>query len=185
MAKKSTRKKAAVKPSKAAYVWALTRISLGFTFLWAFFDKLWGLGFATCRGEDGSVEYLCSRAWVEGGSPTTGFLKFGTEGSPFESVFQSMAGNAFWDWLFMIGLLGIGIALTFGIGMMIAGYTGALLMMLMYLAAFQPENNPIVDDHLVYALVIFGLYKANDDQVWGLGSWWAKQDLVKRYPFLR
>jgi len=110
-------------PVRADYISALARISLGFTFLWAFFDKLIGLGFATCRGEDGVVEALCSKAWLEGGSPTTGFLKFGTSGSPFETVFNNLAGNTFVDWLFMIGLLGLGIALLFGIGMRIAAYT--------------------------------------------------------------
>lgn len=172
--------------NKGNKVWALTRITLGFTFLWAFFDKLIGLGFATCRdATTDAVEIMCSKAWLEGGSPTSGFLKFGTDGSPLENMFSSMAGNAFWDWLFMLGLLGIGIALTFGIGIRIAAFSGALLMVLMYLASFQPENNPIVDDHVIYALVMIGLYKVNDDQQWGLGSWWAKQDIVKKYSFLK
>lgn len=185
MPKKAASRSKKTKTPKSAYYWAVTRISLGFVFLWAFFDKLWGLGFSTCRLEDGSVETMCQSAWAAGGSPTTGFLKFGTKGSPFEDIFSSMAGNAFWDWLFMLGLLGIGIALTFGIGMKIAAYSGALLMTLMYLAVFQPENNPLIDDHIVYALVLLGLNAANENQVWGLKAWWSKQDIVKKYPILQ
>lgn len=170
----------------AGKVWGLTRISLGFIFLWAFFDKLIGLGFATCRdAATDSVEIMCSKAWLEGGSPTGGFLKFGTEGSPFESIFQGMAGNAIWDWLFMLGLLGIGTALVLGIGMRVAAYSGVLLMTFMYLAAFQPENNPLIDDHVIYALVLIGLYKVNDDQRFGLAKWWASQSIVKKYPILK
>ena len=44
----------AAAPLKALYALALARISLGLIFLWAFFDKLWGLGFATCRDPHGN-----------------------------------------------------------------------------------------------------------------------------------
>lgn len=42
----------------------ILRILVGFTFFWAFIDKLFGLGFATPS----------ERAWINGGSPTTGYL---------------------------------------------------------------------------------------------------------------
>ena len=48
----------------APYVWAITRISLGLIFLWAFLDKAFGLGRAT----------PAENAWIDGGSPTAGFL---------------------------------------------------------------------------------------------------------------
>lgn len=172
------------KRSRSDYIWGVTRISLGSVFLWAFFDKLFGLGFATCRAVDGVVTRGCEAAWSNGGSPTAGFLQFATKGGPLESTFQSMAGNAFWDWLFMAGLLGIGIALVLGIGMKIATYSGALLMALMYVALFQPANNPVFDDHVLYILVLIGLGSVNNSQALGLNSWWKKQDIVKNYPIL-
>src|SRR3989344_2288816 len=101
-----------VMASKKDYLWAVLRIFLGLIFLWAFFDKLIGLGFTTCRLETG-IDVMCEDAWLNGGSPTYGFLKFGTHG-PFATLYQAMAGNAFVDWLFMMGLLLIGITLTFG-----------------------------------------------------------------------
>ena len=55
-------------------------------------------------------------AWIHGGSPTEGFLTFGADG-PFKGFYHSIAGAAWADWLFMLGLLGIGLALTFGVGM--------------------------------------------------------------------
>lgn len=169
---------------KSPYFWALARIALGLTFLWAFFDKLLGLGFATCRdAKTDAVTMLCEKAWVNGGSPTSGFLKFGTKG-PFAEFYQSLAGNGFIDVLFMAGLLLIGFALVAGIGMRLATVSGVLLLMMMWMALMLPENNPILDDHIIYSIVLLGLLAANKRQVWGLRNWWIKQPLVKRLPIL-
>lgn len=123
-------------------VYVVLRISMGFVFLWAFLDKTFGLGFAT------TVE----KAWINGGSPTTGFLSFATKG-PFAELFQSLAGIAIVDWLFMLGLLGVGVALIFNRYIKWAAIAGSAMLLLMYLAVLPPENNPIIDDHLIYILV--------------------------------
>ena len=70
---------------------------MGFTFFWAFLDKLFGLGYATPS----------ERAWINGGSPTKGFLANSADG-PFAGFYQDIAGAGWADWLFMIGLAGIG-----------------------------------------------------------------------------
>lgn len=172
------------KDSNVARVWGLARIALGFTFLWAFFDKLLGLGFSTCRdGQTGEVVINCSKSWLWGGSPTSGFLQFGTDG-PLAGFYQGLAGNIFIDWLFMMGLLGIGLALILGIGMRIAAVSGVLLMLMMWSAAFPPANNPLIDEHIIYALLLVGLLKVNSNQVFGLRHRWAATGLVKRYPVL-
>jgi thiosulfate dehydrogenase (quinone) large subunit len=171
-------------PTAARRVWALTRISIGFVFLWAFLDKAFALGFATGRAEDGTIDLFApGAAWFNGGSPTEGFLTFGTKG-PFASFFQSFAGNPVADALFMIGLLGIGLALILGVGMRIAAASGALMLILMWAAALLPENNPFMDDHLVYALVLIGLALVHAGDTWGLGARWRATELVQRYPFL-
>ena len=170
------------KVSKADYIWGTTRISLGLVFLWAFFDKLLGLGYATCN-VDGVITRGCEKAWLEGGSPTTGFLKFGTDG-PLADFYASLAGNVFVDWLFMLGLLGIGLGLTLGIAMKLSTHFGALLMLMMYSAALWPENNPVIDDHIVYALVLVGLWQVNPKQALGMGKSWKKTRLVKDNPWL-
>ena len=160
--------------SSARYAWALARISLGWVFLWAFLDKTLGLGFATERAD----------AWTSGGSPTFGFLTFGTNG-PFATAFQSVAGTAWADWLFMLGLLGIGIGLILGVGIRLAATAGAVLLLLMYVAAPVLENNPFVNDHIVYAIVLVGLALADAGRTWGLGRQWEETALVRRYPILR
>ena len=151
---------------------AVTRVSVGFVFLWAFFDKLLGLGFAT----------PAERAWTAGGSPTTGFLS-GVEG-PFGEFFQSMAGQAWADWMFMGGLLGIGLALTAGIAMRIAAASGALLLVFMWMASLPLENNPFMDDHLVYAMVLVLLAALRAGDTAGLGARWRQLPVVRDHALL-
>ncbi|MGH3369761.1 MAG: hypothetical protein ACRDPR_07150, partial [Nocardioidaceae bacterium] len=129
-----------VRTSPARMALAALRVAFGITFLWAFFDKLLALGFATGRStnpETGveTVDRFGDAAWINGGSPTEGFLMFGvSEDNPFQDFFNGIAGDAWTNWLFMLGLLGIGLALTFGIGMRVAAATGALLYLMMYVA---------------------------------------------------
>ncbi len=118
------------------------RLVMSFIFLWAFFDKLLGLGFATTT----------EKAWINGGSPTTGFLSFGVKG-PFAEIFHSLAGVAAVDWLFMLGLLFIGVTLLLNKYVVWGSLAGVVMMSLMWLALLFPENNPIIDEHIVYALV--------------------------------
>src|SRR3954447_19309383 len=138
----------------ARYVAAVTRIGLGWIFLWAFLDKAFALGHETgVNPKTGAIDYFGSAAWIHGGSPTAGFLGFGTKG-PLSGFYQSLAGNAVIDWLFMLALLGIGVALILGIGMRIAAVSGAALLIMMWSAVLPPANNLFMDDHIVYALVL-------------------------------
>src|SRR5215211_3236108 len=73
----------------AAKALAVLRISTGFVFLWAFLDKTFGLGYAT----------PATRAWINGGSPTKGFLS-SVDVGPFQGMFHSLAGTTFADWAF-------------------------------------------------------------------------------------
>ena len=166
---------------------AALRIGFGLTFLWAFFDKLLALGYATGKNpETGAVDRFGPDAWINDGNPTFGFLTFGVpEDNPFRETFNSIAGDPWANWLFMVGLLGIGLALTFGVGIRLAAISGAVLYLLMWAASLPLENNPVIDDHLLgaIALIVFALTLAGD--TWGLGKVWAKTHLVRRFPVLR
>jgi thiosulfate dehydrogenase [quinone] large subunit len=168
----------------AARFLAVFRVVLGFAFLWAFLDKTFGFGYAT----------PAARAWINGGSPTKGFLSRVAVG-PLESTFHAWAGAAWADWLFMAGLLGIGIALILGIGLRIAAVSGTLMMLLMWAAewplakftsAGEPSmsTNPIVDYHIVYALVLIALALTYAGNTWGLGRLWARLPFVQRNRWL-
>ncbi|HET7734483.1 MAG TPA: hypothetical protein VFK52_00790 [Nocardioidaceae bacterium] len=172
---------------------SVLRVGYGLTFLWAFFDKLLALGFHTGAitnpdtGARESIDFMAKdAAWLNGGSPTEGFLTFGVPAdNPFKDTFNSMAGQAWVDWLFMAGLLGIGLTLTFGIGMRIAAAAGATLYLLMYAASVPLDNNPVFDDHLLGAIIVVVLALAYAGDTWGFGKMWAKTRLVRRFPVLR
>jgi thiosulfate dehydrogenase [quinone] large subunit len=150
------------------------RLALGWTFLWAFLDKTFGLGHETAAAD----------AWTEGGSPTEGFLSFATAG-PFAGAYQDIAGAAWADWLFMLGLAGIGTALMLGVAMRIAAASGALMLVLMWTAVLPPANNPFMDDHLIYAGVLVLLAALGAGRTLGLGTWWESLPLVRRNGWLR
>jgi thiosulfate dehydrogenase [quinone] large subunit len=177
--------KTKISKDRSPMAWALVRLSLGFIFLWAFFDKLFGLGFATCRNaQTNAVDVMCNKAWLEGGSPTMGFLKFGTKG-PFADFYQSLAGLAWVDWLFMLSLLFIGLALLTGTAMKLAAWGGSLLLLMMWTAALWPENNPVLDDHIVYIFALMALYWSRNNTKWSMRDWWLNQSFVKKYPILQ
>jgi thiosulfate dehydrogenase (quinone) large subunit len=157
----------------ARYLWAGLRIALGWVFLWAFLDKMFGWGFAT--ESEGAV--------VNGGSPTNGFLSHAT--GPFEGFYHDIAGTAWADFLFMAGLLGVGVALLTGIGMRIAAASGGLLLVLMWTASLPLDNNPFMDDHLIYAGLLAVLAVVGAGDTLGLGKLWAHTPLVRRLPWLK
>ncbi|MBR9676093.1 hypothetical protein GOV05_03735 [Candidatus Woesearchaeota archaeon] len=180
-------------------VFALTRISIGLIFLWAFFDKLIGLGFTTCRGETG-IEIMCKSAWLKGGSPTFGFLNFASKG-PFSDFYKDLTTGQFTimhdftinlpfvpvlvDWLFMIGLLGIGIGLIFGIAMNLSTYSGALMLFLMWTAVLPPEHHPFMDDHLIYALVLLAMnWIGNSTDKFSFAEKWKSLGIVQKHKWL-
>jgi thiosulfate dehydrogenase [quinone] large subunit len=161
------------KLSKEQYVWVGLRLVLGWTLFWAFLDKLFGLGYATASNS----------SWLNGGSPTAGYLKFATSG-PLSGFWNGLSGNSVVDALFMLALLAIGLAVILGIGTKISGISGALLMLMLWSTTLPPANNPIVDEHIVFLLVFLGMVLVKPGRWWGLGKWWANMALVKRYPIL-
>ncbi|MFI7317012.1 hypothetical protein [Streptomyces venezuelae] len=168
-----------------AYVFASARVLMGFVFLWAFLDKTFGFGYSTASG----------KGWIDGGSPTRGFLGNVAVG-PMESTFHAWAGAAWADWLFMLGLLGIGLALTTGVALRVAAFAGTVMMALMWAAEWPPakhlsdgtasmSTNPFADYHLVYAVVLIALAAASAGDTLGLGRWWARLPVVRDHGWLR
>ncbi|MBW8483433.1 hypothetical protein [Actinomadura parmotrematis] len=156
----------------ARYTWAAARLALAWVFLWAFLDKTFGLGHATPKAQ----------AWIDGGSPTKGFLAHSATG-PFKGFYTGIAGAAWADALFMVGLAAIGLALLLGVGLRVAAGAGALLLVMMWSVVLPPESNPFMDDHLIYAIVLVGLALVRAGDTLGLGRWWAGTALGRRFPF--
>jgi len=165
----------------ARRVLAFSRIVIGFFFLWPFLDKTFGLGFSTPS----------ERAWINGGTPAQGFLGgvTGEEGtSPFKGIFEIFM-NPFGDVLFMLGLLGIGVAMIAGAGLRIAAVAGTVLMIFMYLAEWpvlmDGTTNPILDSHWVEACLLLVAAVTLAGDTWGLGKWWGNQPVVQKHRWLR
>jgi thiosulfate dehydrogenase [quinone] large subunit len=167
------------------YIAAAIRLSLGWTFLWAFFDKALALGHDTgLDPKTGAIDYFGPAAWIHGGSPTAGFLGFATKG-PLAGFYQGLAGNVVVDWIFMLGLLGIGVALVLGIGMRMAAVTGAAMLVMMWSAVLPPANNLFMDDHLVYALALVLLALIGAGRTIGLGRRWERIPFVQEHGWLK
>jgi thiosulfate dehydrogenase (quinone) large subunit len=176
-------------------VFGILRIAMGWTFLWAFLDKAFGLGFSTGRDvETGAIVFGGPDAWVNGGSPTAGVVGFALKG-PFKGTIQSITGYqmtqvgphvAAWvDWLYMVTLLAIGVALILGIATKLAAIGGIAWLATFYLAtAIWPEHNPFLDEHIVEIVVLVGVLLANAGRYYGLGKVWQKLGFVKERPYL-
>jgi thiosulfate dehydrogenase (quinone) large subunit len=169
-------------PSAPPPVWALLRILLGLIFLWPFMDKLFALGYSTGRAPNGTIDRFGPAAWLNGGHPTKGFLS--RTSGPFADVYQSMAGHPVVDWLFMLCLLGVGVALVLGVALRPAAIAGGTLMVLIRVAIWSPENNPLIDEHVIYVLLLAALAMADAGRRWGLGRRWQSLPIVKRLRIL-
>ncbi|RXR26451.1 hypothetical protein EQW78_17335 [Oerskovia turbata] len=139
---------------------AVLRIAISLVFLWPVLDKTLGLGYATPS----------ERAWLNGGSPTTGYLS-SLEG-PLAETFGALAGPAT-DWLFMLGMGLTGLALLLGVGTRVAAVSGTLLMALLWVTTWPVaagSNNPVVEDHVVTALVVIVVALTRAGETCGLGG---------------
>ena len=154
----------------------LLRIALGSIFAWGFLDKLFGLGFDTCRTDEGAIDAFCNSAMIRGGSPTWGFLNFGTGDSKASGLVTWLASSApdsigLGDVLYMVALLVTGATFLTGIALRIGALTGTLLMASIYLASqVWPEFHPFMTEHIVYALAMIALAALGAGRWLGVGS---------------
>jgi thiosulfate dehydrogenase [quinone] large subunit len=168
----------------AAKALAVLRVATGFVFLWAFLDKTFGLGYSTPS----------AKSWIHGSSPTRGFLA-SVDVGPFQSAYHAIAGTWWADWLFMLGMLGVGVALIAGIGLRVSAAAGTLIMTMMWFAEYplarhtatgapSASTNPLTDYHFVYAAVLIVLAFTYAGHAWGLGRRWARLPFVQRHRWL-
>ena len=156
----------------AAHVWGVARLAMAWIFLWPFFDKLLGLRHDTTSAQ----------AWINGGNPTKGFLS-GSVG-PLSGLYQDLAGTPVVNVLFMVGLLAIGTGLALGVAMWPTCIAGVTMFLLMWSASLPPANNPFLDEHLVYAVLLVGLALVGAGRTFGLGERWRRTGLVVRRGWL-
>ena len=131
----------------------LLRISLGWLFLFAGYAKL------TTAGGFSAKQFLLN---LHG---------------PFSQFYLPMAGNPLVDNLVILGEILIGICLILGILVRFASFWGIIMMLLYYFAEYPPENGLIVNDQLIYALILVYFMFSNAGCFWGFDK-----TLEKKFP---
>ena len=135
---------------------ACGRIVIGIIFLWAGLEKVVGSGGAwTAKG------FLAfGTAGTLGWPFVTGTVAQGTVFNPTHDLWVGLSANAgavsVVDFLVQFGEVAIGLSLILGILTRFAAAMGALMMMLFFFAAWDFAYG-IVNQHLTYAVVTFGL----------------------------
>jgi len=122
----------------------LLRIALGWLFLYSGYSKLTAVG----------------------GFSAKGFL-LNLHG-PFSAFYLPLAGNPVVDQLVIWGEILIGICLILGLLVRFASFWGIVMMLLFYFAEFPPEHAFIVDEHIIYALVLGFFMVSNAGYFWGM-----------------
>jgi thiosulfate dehydrogenase [quinone] large subunit len=154
------------------YLWVAIRLCMGWTFLWPFMDKMFGLGH----------DSTSAQAWINGGNPSKGFLS-GSIG-PFSSFYHSIAGAGIVNALFMVGLLGIALALLLGVAMKPACVAGVTMLVLMWSASLPPDQDIFMDNHIIYALLLVGLVVVGAGKTFGFGKQWEGIGFIQRHRWL-
>ncbi len=96
---------------------------------------------------------------------------------PFSSFFTFLAGNPIVDALVVSGEILIGICLILGVLVRLASFWGIVMMLLFYFSGYPYEHSFIVDDHIIYSLVLFYLMVSNSGHFIGFDK-----ALEKRLP---
>lgn len=133
---------------------------------------------------------------VINGEPWTaaGFLQFAIpEGNPLTGFFAGMAGSPMIDFLVMWGLTLTGLGLILGAFVRWNAFWGAVMMIMFWAASltgglsqFLPlEHGWVIDDHLVYAALLFGLGAFGAGRYFGFDTIIEKWEVVKRNPWLK
>ncbi|MFX0124993.1 MAG: hypothetical protein ACFFAE_15280 [Candidatus Hodarchaeota archaeon] len=150
------------------YLLGFLRIAYGFEFLWAFFDKLLGLGINTTP----------ENSFLAGGSPTEGYLLYVTNpNSPFAPIFNGpdavlLQLGILVDLAYMGMLLVGGVTLITGIGVRIGGFSTAMFFFSVWLSSIPPEFNPILEEHFLQMWILIFFAISSSGYWLGLGERW-------------
>jgi thiosulfate dehydrogenase [quinone] large subunit len=122
-----------------------------------------------------------------------GFLNNVPAGNPFAGLFASMAGSGLIDALNMWGLTLTGLGLLLGALVRWNAFWGAVMMVLYWLAALRGgllaglpvAHGWVIDDHLVYAVLLFGLGAFGAGRILGVDAYVEDTGVVQSNPWLR
>jgi thiosulfate dehydrogenase [quinone] large subunit len=123
-----------------------------------------------------------------------GFLQFAVpEGNPFIGLWQGFAGSPIIDGLVAWGLTLTGLGLVLGVLVRWNAFLGAVMLLFFWAASLYGglsqglplEHGWLIDDHIVYALLLFGLGAFGAGRILGIDTIIEGSGFVKRNPWLR
>jgi thiosulfate dehydrogenase [quinone] large subunit len=123
-----------------------------------------------------------------------GFLQFAVpEGNPFIGLWQGFAGSPLIDGLVAWGFTLIGLGLILGALVRWNAFWGAVMMLFFWAASLYGglgqglplEHGWVVDDHIVYALLLFGLGAFGAGRILGVDAIIEQSDFIQGNPRLR
>ena len=93
------------------------------------------------------------------------------------------------NWLNEWGLTVLGVSLILGVFVRLTSIYGVVLMLLYYFPIldfpYAGEHSFIVDEHIIYTLVLLFFAAIRAGRVWGLENWCAKLPICSKFPKLR
>ena len=115
------------------------------------------------------------------------------EGNPFMGLWGSMAGSPLIDILVMWGLTLTGLGLILGALVRWNAFWGAVMMLFFWASSLQGgllaglpiEHGWVVDDHLVYAALLFGLGAIGAGRILGIDAYLEDLDVVQNNRWLQ
>ena len=123
-----------------------------------------------------------------------GFLQFAIpEGNPFMNLWAGFAGSPVIDFLVMWGLTLTGLGLIVGALVRWNAFWGAVMMIFFWMASLTGglaqglplEHGWVVDDHIVYAVLLFGLGAFGAGRILGIDAILERTRAVRNSGYLR
>lgn len=147
----------------------LGRIVIGIIFLWAGLEKAIGAGLGVWNA-DGFLQFGTNGS--VGWPFVTGEVAEGTVFNPTHEFWVGLVGTGASDviaYLVPLGQIGIGVSLILGLFTRFGAAMGTLMMLFFFVAAWDFEFG-IVNQHLTYAVVTFGLAVIGAGNYYGLDA---------------
>ncbi|QSG14580.1 putative membrane protein, DoxD family [Halapricum desulfuricans] len=142
------------------------RLVMGWVFFYAGIDKL-------LAGDWSAQGYLMGAA--------------SREGSLFPGLWETMAQNyvGLIDPLNMWGLTLVGLALIVGAAVRWSAFWGSVIMLFYYLSGYPLENSLLIDSHVVYIALLFGIGAFGAGRILGVDEYLERTAVVENNPWLR
>ncbi|MFB6131828.1 MAG: DoxX family membrane protein, partial [Halanaeroarchaeum sp.] len=103
-----------------------------------------------------------------------GFLLYGiSKGNPLTGFWTMLAND--WAWLLtplnQVGLTLVGLGLLFGVLFRFSAFWGAVMMSFYWMAHYPFDNHILIDYHVIYVFLLFGLGAFGAGRILGFDSW--------------